>query len=242
MKTIAPRALAHPVTTQFVQPPVQQRVVHYEAATAEPAGWPDWCLCNCDFSSLFDGPSSDVKSQRRNKWLLIGCALLLLICVIPIWNAIALLQDPAFRHFCTTKVPLIFLLLLTMIAIAYIVSIILIFAKVQNTEILDDTLYILVPVVLTVLGALLLMTSVPLANDSYEVYTQIVHDCAHGSRTQDLFGHSAILQNVRNQPSCLMQSSVENCQGFDFSDASHFLKSMERSYLQRLLLQDRCSR
>jgi len=229
--TVAPRAAPPPVTTHYVQQPVRQRVVHYEPAKAEPATWPDWCLCcNCDFSSWFDGPSSDIKSQRRNRWLMVGCALLLLICFIPIWNAIALLQDPAFRHFCATQVPWIFLLLLAVIGIAYMVSVILIFSHVQNMDTLDESLYILVPIVLTVLGALFLMTSVPLANDSYEVYTQIVYDCAHGSRTRDLYGHSASLQQVRNQPSCLMQSSVEECQGFAYTDANDFLKSMERSY------------
>jgi len=80
------------------------------------------------------------------------------------------------------------------------------------------------------LGAALMLLSVPITSDADEAYNELLSTCETGSRTRDLFVTSQALQSLRQTPGCSELRSVERCLGFQTTVYSQVLKSMEAEF------------
>lgn len=84
---------------------------------------------------------------------------------------------------------------------------------------------------ITALGLGLIWASVPLQMHSQQAHHELLEQCRFGARTAPLYAYYSVLLNIRKRPDCIMQATVEQCDGFqERFPYTGFLKHLELTY------------
>lgn len=166
----------------------------------------------------------------KNVFSTFGLVLLSFLCVLPIWNAAALLMNENFLYFVGAwwAIGLIF----TCVAIVafYVVSMSAFFnrARIQvgsGQAVLISTVFVLL------LGLMLILFSLHVRRTGNNVASTLVQRCENSPETRRLHEYSQVLLNIRNLPGCQNKSSIEDCVGYRASNPyTEYLKIMENTF------------
>lgn len=167
----------------------------------------------------------------RNVFIAIGATLVLLLCVVPVWNALALLQDQNYVFWHGKNLPLWMLGLCAGVFVVFVVTMVCFFKFSVPQAQTEQTVMMMANVFITLLGLALMLVSLPLSRQATDTYTNLMQRCDYSPETHRLFEYSQVLHNIRNAPGCEAKYSVEECDGYqDAAPYTTFLKSMESDF------------
>jgi len=161
----------------------------------------------------------------------VGSGLLCLLCVVPIWNAMVLMQDSNYVFWAGRSTPQWMIVLCVAIIFLYVAMVSAFFTKAKGAAQSEHTIMMIAFIFTTLFGLFLMMISLPLTHQSELTYTNLLHRCDYSEQTQRLFQYSQVLQNMRADPACATKFSVEECAGYEeAAPYTNFLKGMENNF------------
>jgi hypothetical protein len=189
--------------------------------------------------NLGDALKEKEKPHWKSKWITqstiftgVGCALLLLLSIVPMWNALMLLQDTNYVFWLGRCVPQIILITCVSIIIIYAITIALFFRRSESSgKHGEQVIMMIANVFITLFGLFLLIVSLPMTNQAETTYANLLYRCDYSDQTHRLYEYSTVLHNIRSTPACLSKNSVEECDGFERVEPyMSFLKGMENNF------------
>jgi len=176
----------------------------------------------------------DWKSKSatpKNIFLCVGCVLLMMLSIVPVWNAIILMTDSNYVFWAGRSTPKWMIGICVGIVLLYAITISIFFRKPQASQHTEQTVMMVANIFITLFGLFLMMASLPLTHQAELTHTNLLHRCDHSEQTQRLREYSQVLQNIRATPACATKYSVEECAGFEqAAPYTTFLKGMENNF------------
>eukprot|EP00927_Polykrikos_kofoidii_P058564 TRINITY_DN5315_c0_g1_i2.p1 TRINITY_DN5315_c0_g1~~TRINITY_DN5315_c0_g1_i2.p1 ORF type:complete len:678 (+),score=107.38 TRINITY_DN5315_c0_g1_i2:123-2156(+) len=169
-------------------------------------------------------------AHMRNVWCFVGLFVLLMLVMIPVWNADWLLKDPAFVYFAGRTVPRAILSVCIALPIIYVCIVSLLFKRGELKFITEQTMLGVSVVFLTTLGLALMLISMPMQYFATNTYRDIVYSCTTAPKSRELFQTSQALHLLRRSSKCATQLSVTACAGFESTVYTEVLEAMELRY------------
>lgn len=174
------------------------------------------------------------KSTRhipRNVFTITGAIVVALLCVVPLWNAGALLADSNYVFWIGITLPCQVFVVVVCVLTGYVVTVYVFFsfspAPAQN----EQTIMMVSNMFVTLLGVILMLLSQPLCRQANYAYDELMHHCEYSQLTHRTFEYSQVLHNIRRQPDCLEKRSVEECTGYaEAAPYTWFLKALEADF------------
>merc|ERR1719387_2756479 len=154
-----------------------------------------------------------------------------MLCVVPIWNAASLLHDDNYVFWSGRAVPIWLIVMCITITLLYVVTIFSFFTYARPSVQTEQTIMMIANIFITMLGLSLMLISLPLSRMSVETYNNLMHRCDYSEQTHRMYEYSQVLHNIRRQPACATQFSVESCAGYEEAPPfTTMLKSMEADF------------
>jgi len=167
----------------------------------------------------------------KNLFMSAGCTLLTLLAIVPIWNAMTLLQDSNYVFWAGRAIPQWIIVICVSIVFLYAGTVQFFFTRAHAAAHVEQTIMIIASIYITLFGLFLLVVSIPLTHQAELTYTNLLHRCDGSAQTQRLFEYSQVLQNMRATPACANKYSIEECNGYEeAAPYTSFLKGMENSF------------
>lgn len=167
----------------------------------------------------------------KNVFISTGVLLLAMLCVVPIWNAVALMEDMNYVFWVGTSVPTWMVCLCTGIVGLYVATIFVFFSTARPQVQTEQTIMMIANIFITLLGLVLMLLSLPLSRQSVDTYNNLMHRCDYSEQTHRMYEYSQVLHNIRRMPSCVSKFSVEECPGYeDAPPYTSMLKAMESDF------------
>lgn len=167
------------------------------------------------------------------KELVLGAGLifLLIMCVGPIWSALGLLRSDNYVMWSGEGVPYALITALMMLIILYVLTVGAFFAYARPTARAGQAVWTIASLFITLLGLIEILVSFPLSSSSLTAYDNLMNRCDVSEQTHRLFEYSQVLHNIRRQPSCIGEHSVETCPGYqEAAPYTSLLKAMEENF------------
>merc|ERR1719329_610555 len=173
-----------------------------------------------------------VRSTSVPKWafITVGLLLLVMLCIVPIWNAFALMTDGNFVFWVGRVLPVWMIIICVSIVLAYLIVCLFYFSYSANPG--DErTILMMANLFVMLLGLALMITSLPITRNSIDTYNNLMYRCDYSDQTHRMWEYSQVLHNIRMQPECARRFSVEECDGYgDAAPYTSFLKAMENDF------------
>lgn len=167
----------------------------------------------------------------RNMFLGAGILLLMMLCLVPVWNALALMSHFNYTFWVGAWLPEWMLSLYFGILILYIIIVVVLFHKARPQSQTEQTMMMIANIFVSLLGLTLMLVSMPLSRQAVDVYSNLMYRCGHGLQSHRLYEYSQVLHNIRSAPGCAMKYTVEECPGFEeVWPYTTFLKEMEGTF------------
>jgi len=167
----------------------------------------------------------------KNVFISTGVLLLAMLCVVPVWNAVALMQDMNYVFWVGTSVPTWMICLCAGIVGIYIMTIFVFFSTARPQVQTEQTIMMIANIFITLLGLVLMLLSLPLSRQSVDTYNNLMHRCDYSEQTHRMYEYSQVLHNIRRMPNCIHKFSVEECPGYeDAPPYTSMLKAMETDF------------
>lgn len=168
--------------------------------------------------------------RRTAYFFWLGIAILSLLMMGPVWNALVMLRDPVWLFFTGGDIPNVILATCGAELGLFLLVVGLIAACGRNEAKSDMSLLTIGTMFISLLGASAFVGSIPMTHRG-ETYKRELHSCNHGAKAYELSMAYKGLNHLRMQKSCASKVSVEVCQGFNRTEFTELLKQMEDRYL-----------
>lgn len=170
-------------------------------------------------------------ASPKNVFIGTGVILLAMLCIVPVWNALALLQDINYVFWQGRSVPTWMVSLCVGIIVLYVLTIFSFFSYARPQVQTEQTIMMIANIFITLLGLVLMLLSLPLSQQSIDTYNNLMHRCDYSEQTHRMYEYSQVLHNIRRTPICATKYSVEECAGYeDAPPYTTFLKAMEADF------------
>lgn len=182
--------------------------------------------------SAAQAPPSSWKRppSPRNVFLGAGPALLGMVSLVPIWNAVALMEDVNYAFWHGRALPILTILLCLSVVALYAATAVVFFAHPRPQVPTEQAMVMMASTFVTLLGLALVLVSMPLSRQAAETYDNLTSKCDYSLETHRVYEYYQVLQNIRETPECARKYSVEECQGYeDAPPYTTFLKALESS-------------
>mmetsp|Transcript_13936 Transcript_13936/g.38046 ORF Transcript_13936/g.38046 Transcript_13936/m.38046 type:complete len:359 (-) Transcript_13936:49-1125(-) len=181
-------------------------------------------------SPVHDGAMPNLlgaKPSQRIGFAVLGVALLMLICVLPLRNAVTLLEDDNYVFWAGKLAPLLLIFqIITLVVVGAVTTIV--FSRRAKTE---QAVMNIASIFSTLFGLLLILNSLPLSRQSLTIHDNLMYSCDMSDQTLRLFEYSQVLHNIRGSPDCADKYSVKDCTGYEDAEPyTSFLKVMEDKF------------
>jgi len=183
-----------------------------------------------------------LKIQMKSDWrshmlapattfILAGSFFLIMLGVVPIWNACSLLQDFNYVFWAGTRTPHWIIVVCVLIVFLYAVTAGVFFRRGNAPAQTEQTVMMLANVFITLFGLFLMISSLSLEWQANSTSDNLLHNCDTSIQTHRLYEYSQVLQNIRATPACAEKFSVEECVGYqDSAPYTGYLKKLENSF------------
>lgn len=158
----------------------------------------------------------------------VGSAMLLLLCILPIWSAVLLLMDGNFVFFLGRSIPLSIIFVSISVVLLYATTVLLFFRHGQREFQTEQTVMMISSIFVTLLGLSLLLIAIPFYQRAQGVYKDLRGQCGASPSTARLSEYYQVLLNIRKTPACAQKLTVKECPGFaDSLPYTGFLEYVE---------------
>lgn len=167
----------------------------------------------------------------KNVFMSVGCVLLSLLAIVPIWNALILMQDSNYIFWAGRRTPECMIACCVIIIFLYAATVAIFFKQGHSSVHTEQSIMMIANIFITLFGLFLMVVSSPLTHQSELTYTNLLHRCANSEQTHRLYEYSQVLQNIRAQPECAKKWTIEECDGYEAAAPyTYFLKGMENNF------------
>jgi len=156
---------------------------------------------------------------------------LMMLCLVPVWNALALMSHFNYTFWVGAWLPEWMLSLYFGILILYIIIVVVLFHKARPQSQTEQTMMMVANIFVSLLGVFLMLVSMPLSRQAVDTYSNLMYRCDHSMQTQRLYEYSQVLHNIRSTPGCAVKYTIEECAGYEaVPPYTTFLKDMENTF------------
>jgi hypothetical protein len=167
----------------------------------------------------------------KNVFIGTGIILLMMLCIVPIWNALALLSDFNYTFWVGSEVPTWMVSMCLIIIVLYTITVTVFFTAAKQQVQTEQTIMMIANIFITLLGLVLMLISLPLSRQSMATYNNLMYRCDYSEQTHRLYEYSQVLHNIRRTPACAEKYTVEECPGYEEAPPyTTFLKEMESTF------------
>jgi len=162
----------------------------------------------------------------------VGCILLGMLSIVPIWNSVILLQDSNYVFWAGRTTPTGIIICCVIIVILYAITVSVFFRRShQSVLATENTIMMIANIFITLFGLFLMIASIPISHQTDLTYTNLMNRCGYSDQTHRLYEYSEVLHNIRADPKCANKFSVEECEGYEeAAPYTNFLKGMENNF------------
>jgi len=165
------------------------------------------------------------------KFVLGGSLLLVMMAMVPIWNAAALLSDFNYLFWAGARTPQMIILVLACLVPFYALIAAMFFFRATQEALNEQNIMMIGTTFVTLFGLCLMIGSLFLTNQAEVTSTNLLYNCDYSPETHRLYEYSQVLQNIRATPKCALKFSVQECDGYqDAAPYTTFLQEMESSF------------
>mmetsp|Transcript_52808 Transcript_52808/g.113075 ORF Transcript_52808/g.113075 Transcript_52808/m.113075 type:complete len:359 (-) Transcript_52808:58-1134(-) len=177
---------------------------------------------------------SAVKSLPMGKsgFLGVGLIVLLCLCALPIWDALAMLQSFEYAMWMDHRLPEVLIVAsLGLIAFFFLITVIILGRWASNPQ-ASLTLVTTTSMILTLFGIVMVVVSFPLARDALKMHNDITYNCMGIEKARAIHLEYMKLLALRTTPDCAKQYTIEACEGYQAnSSLTKYIKAIEKTYL-----------
>mmetsp|Transcript_136008 Transcript_136008/g.290753 ORF Transcript_136008/g.290753 Transcript_136008/m.290753 type:complete len:334 (-) Transcript_136008:71-1072(-) len=169
--------------------------------------------------------------SQGSRCALLGMNVLILLCFIPVWNALVMIRDPVFNYLFGLAIPIMIIAVCGSVIAAWILGWVL-FAACSVKHLQNELNFMMIATVfVSALGLGCVIMSFPCSAASVSLVDAVYgQECHFNPKTSDLYEASQELRTLRSEAWCLEQNSVETCVGYKPSKQADVLRSMEDVY------------
>jgi hypothetical protein len=162
----------------------------------------------------------------------VGTLLLFAMVVLPTLDAVMLLENFNYTFWVGRNMQV---MLITAFAVAFVLLFFVsevLFSKAHENDQNPQSLVMVTSLFATLLGLVLILLSNPVSLRSAEARNNMIYHCSTSSETQGLRDYYNQLLQLREQPACRAQYSIESCEGFSNGEPRYteYLKQSEESF------------
>jgi len=173
----------------------------------------------------------DRLATPKNVFVVTGCFLLAMLCTVPVWNAVALMESSNYVFWHGKTVPGWILICCLGVIVLYAITVATFFQYARPQVQTEQTIMMIANIFITLLGLMLMLLSLPLSRQSIDTYNNLMQNCELSEQTHRMYEYSQVLQNIRSTPKCAAEFSVETCDGYESAPPyTDFLKAMESDF------------
>jgi len=167
----------------------------------------------------------------KNVFIGTGIILLMMLCIVPVWNALALLSDFNYTFWAGSDIPTWMVSSCIVIILLYTITVTVFFTAAKPQVQTEQTIMMIANIFITLLGLVLMLVSLPLSRQSIATYNNLMYRCDYSEQTHRLYEYSQVLHNIRRTPACVEKYTVEECPGYEEAPPyTTFLKEMEGTF------------
>lgn len=158
--------------------------------------------------------------------------MLLLLAIVPIWNAIALYEDFNYVFWAGISIPRWIVVVSFLMIFVYAIVTILFFRRPSASTQTEENIMNLATVVISLFGLFLMIVAGPLKWQADTTASSLLLHCKTSEEVHRLYEFQQVLQNIRATPACAKKFSVVECAGYQASyPYTQYLKDAETNYL-----------
>lgn len=160
-----------------------------------------------------------------------GAFLIALMCVCPVWDAIGMLLNRNYVFWMGPILPLVIVTLWGFCVLVFLMGTDFIFATSPFRDPRLQALMFVPSVSFVALGLITILVSVPMSTEVNQVRDDLMFRCGQTPETELLQEHYVSLLELRKQPECMKEASVESCSGYKAGEPrSEYLKFLEKTF------------
>lgn len=195
---------------------------------AFPAASPKVVVISHEAAS-FSGDQPIMKP--RNFFLLTGTLVLFAIVLLPICDALRLMNDPSFVFFVGRYWPGQIVGYCFFAWGLYVTMVLTFFKCAREDGKTAVSFFMIAAIMLTLVGLGMLLLAGPLMRETQVAYNDIFMNCQFSPRTRRLYEYATVLHGVRASPGCVDQDSIRSCDGYaDANPYTGLLQALETKY------------
>lgn len=186
-------------------------------------------------SSISAGQPQAGLFKRQYKLSTLACVSGILCSLFimswPIANLATLIEHTVYGHFVGTGVAWGALWGIVGVTLLCALMMVMFHSNVTAVYRTEQSWMFMAHSLITLFGFTLLLLSIPIGNSAINPVADITGRCTTAEGTEDLFQYWAVLNNIRQKPSCMVEATVEDCEGYEANeDFTDFIKSVEAEY------------
>mmetsp|Transcript_52023 Transcript_52023/g.120900 ORF Transcript_52023/g.120900 Transcript_52023/m.120900 type:complete len:377 (+) Transcript_52023:84-1214(+) len=176
-------------------------------------------------------PAAKAVPINKNMFLAMGLVLLAMLCFLPIWDSIEMLRNLNYAFWGQRGLPVTVIIVSCMLLIFFFFTTEAFFGRWKNELHTTQSLVVMASLFITLLGLMLVLVSLPLSQKAIETHNDIVYQCSNSQATRKLRTYYMGLLQVRRNPDCLKEYSVEECPGYwEEKPYAGYLKALEGNF------------
>lgn len=150
---------------------------------------------------------------------------------LPVFGAITLLFDENYRFWVGYYFPFALLLVIFMLCVGLVLTFTLLHKYAPEYMHGEQTLALISCIFTASLGIALVLISLPVSRELYEVGHRIGHGCMNSNTDSSfLMDYDQVLYNIKMQPGCRGQESVQDCPGWQSNRYTRYIEYLENEF------------
>jgi len=176
-------------------------------------------------------PPCKVIPLDKNTFVQMGLLLLTMLCFLPVWDSIDMLQNLNYAFWGPPGLPLTVIAVSGLILVFFFCTAEAFFDRWRNEIHTAQSLVVMSSLFVMLLGLVLVLVSLPLTHRTLALHNSIAYECGISESTRPVAVHYANLLRIRLLPECAAETSVEACRGFqEQSPITSYLKDLESEF------------
>lgn len=163
--------------------------------------------------------------------MLVGLLTGLCMVALPIFGAISMLQDENYIFWQGYQTPLILIFVPLLILLLLVTTLGCLYRRAPHEQLNEYTMAVVGSVFSALMGVTLVLASLHSSSGLNATAGQLMQGCSNTMQQSTiLINYDTVLLNLRRQPDCMGQMSVEGCHGWAENKYTSYIKYMEEEF------------
>eukprot|EP00929_Paragymnodinium_shiwhaense_P033010 TRINITY_DN18211_c0_g1_i2.p1 TRINITY_DN18211_c0_g1~~TRINITY_DN18211_c0_g1_i2.p1 ORF type:complete len:395 (-),score=39.43 TRINITY_DN18211_c0_g1_i2:126-1310(-) len=176
-------------------------------------------------------PISDMFLRQEVLGLLMGLLTCFCMTLLPVFGGVALLLDPNYKYWQGSSYPLLSIGIAVGIFFVAAMTSYLLYRRARRHDLNEATMALAASIFSAMLGVALLVVALKASMGLKATAQSLMHGCSSSNHEVAVLNdYSLVLANIRAQPECVAEASVEMCKGYSENQYTAYLKYLEQEF------------